>query len=215
MCHSLVFLNGKYPSLWCWAKCIAFSGCKLLSRNGGTQVTAAPYHLKVYGRASETHDHRSIFSYCLVGSSISEGKGCVYGEQSDSDLDGKEESCDHGCPTVRKGHWFTRPWKPQLVFHRNPVKDPKALGGLYIDKDRGMGGRDDVSWIVNMLTNLASKHPKIFRGKSTDATSQPLSASNWRSTADFTVPLTWVCTWLCLGSTHGMSLVYSSSCGVT
>lgn len=174
MCHSLVFLSCKYPSLCCWTKCIAFGVCKLLSRSGGSQVAAAPCHLKVYGRASETHDRRSIFSYCLVGSSISEGKGCVSGEQSDSDLDGKEESCDHGCPTVRKGHWFTRPWKPQLVFHGNPVKAPKALGGLYIDKDRGMGGRDDVSWIVNMLTNLASKHPKIFRGKSTDATSQPL-----------------------------------------
>lgn len=33
----------------------------------------------------------------------------MYGEQSDSDLDGKEESCDQECPTVRKDHWFTRP----------------------------------------------------------------------------------------------------------
>lgn len=169
-----MFLNCKYPSLWCWTKCIAFRVCELLSRSGGSQVAAVPCHLKVYGKASETHDHWAIFLYCLVGSSISEGKGCVYGEQSDSDLDGKEESCDHGCPTVRNDHWFTRPWKPQDVFHGNPVKAPKALEWLYIDKDQKNGRQRWCSQIVNMLTNLASKHPKIFKGKSIDAIYEPI-----------------------------------------
>lgn len=55
-----------------------------------------------------------------MGSNILVGKGCVYGEQSDSDLDGKGEPGDHGCPAVRKCHCLIRPQKPQDVLHRNP-----------------------------------------------------------------------------------------------
>lgn len=44
----------------------------------------------------------AFLSYFLIDTHVSEGKECVHGERSESDLNGKEESYDHGCPTIRK-----------------------------------------------------------------------------------------------------------------